>query len=178
MKAVKAHKASIIDHNNATTTTPSSNPTTTTTTTAADSKSNKPTNSESSTTKDTPELHAMSEFDSIFQGYFMGNTIANGGSVMDTLYRVPSTLSRLNRTHVHAIEKALEKEQKYRKETLRVCERYADMEIFIRGDICRKKTRIFNQQKHYTKKTMYAEDISGIVSKGLQLINIITIMIL
>ncbi len=36
------------------------------------------------------------------------------------------------------------------------------MELFIRNEMRVKKTRIFNQQKHYTKRSMYNDEVNGI----------------
>ena len=96
----------------------------------------------------------------------MANSITNNGSAMDTKFRVPMAISRLNRRSALAIEKAIEKEIAKRKETQRVLEKMADMEVFMRGEICSKKIKIFNQQKHYTKKTMYADDMRIPISKS------------
>ena len=40
------------------------------------------------------------------------------------------------------------------------------MELFMREEICEKKKKIYNQQKHYTKKTMYADDKGQAISKS------------
>ena len=40
------------------------------------------------------------------------------------------------------------------------------MELFIREEICSKKIKIYNQQKHYTKKTMYADDKHQVINKS------------
>jgi hypothetical protein len=108
----------------------------------------------------------LSEFDSIFQGYIMGNSIANGGSIMNTTVLVPSIISRLNRRNNVAIEKVIQKEEKVNKATNRVVEKYADMEQHVRMEICKRKLRIYNQQKHYTKKSMYEEEIYGFSPPG------------
>jgi hypothetical protein len=108
----------------------------------------------------------LSDFDKMYQGFFVGSIVSNGGSVMDTKYRIPTNLSRLNKVRTQPIEKAIEKENRRRKETQRILEKFADMEIFIRGEITTKKIRIYNQQKHYTKKTMYAEDTVGYLNKS------------
>ena len=51
-------------------------------------------------------------------------------------------------------------------ETQRLVEKLADMELFMREEICEKKKKIYNQQKHYTKKTMYADDKGQAISKS------------
>lgn len=101
----------------------------------------------------------LSEFKNIFMGYFMTNEVSNKGCMMDTHIQVPAIISKLNRRSIFPITKVLESENKYRLKANRINEKYADMDMHIRDEISRKKIKMFNQQKHLTKKTIYRKDV-------------------
>lgn len=102
--------------------------------------------------------HELSEYDSIFQGFFVGNGISNCGSVMNTMLQVPTLISRLDKRLTYPITNLLRNELRRQKDLDVKLEQYSDMECHIRDELQKKKIRIYNQQKHYTKKTMYMNE--------------------
>lgn len=107
------------------------------------------------------EEKPLSEFDNAFLGYVMGGSIANGGCYMNTAIQVPSIISRINKRSCYAIFREMNKEVRHNKQSNRLLEKYTDMEHHIRAEMQKKKIKIYRQQKHYSKKTMYQEDMFG-----------------
>jgi hypothetical protein len=103
--------------------------------------------------------YAFSEYENIYQGYFIGNNLANQGSVMNTMKQHPSIISRLDKRKVYPIQQVIAHEYRTNKKSDQIMEHYSDLEHFIRLDIYEKKLRIFKQQKHFAKKMMYEEDV-------------------
>jgi hypothetical protein len=110
--------------------------------------------------------HHFSDFEHIFQGYFLGNNIVNNGSVMDQTIQVPSIIPTAHKRAVYPIARVITKESGIRRRAQIVVEQHADMEQHVRREMTKKKIRIFNQQKHFTKKSMYTEDTYGGLQKG------------
>jgi hypothetical protein len=108
----------------------------------------------------------LSEFNKIFQGYFFANGIANKGCVMSTKLQMPSIISRSDSRATYGITKVLKQEDRLQKTAIHSVEKLNDIEGHIRGEIQKKKYKIFKQQKHFTKKTMYAADLNGGVGYG------------
>lgn len=104
----------------------------------------------------------LSEFNHIYQGYFFGGAIANKGSVMNTRLQMPAIISRLDPRATYGITKVLKREERQLKSANHSVEKFNDIEGHIREEIQKKKIKIFNQQKHFTKKTMYAADVYGL----------------
>lgn len=103
----------------------------------------------------------LSEFDFLYQGFIAAGSICNRGSAMNTHLQVPAIISRLDRrarSHTQRIANQLLKpEERQQKSSDRAVERSTDVELHVRGEMTRKKLRIFNQQKHFAKKVMYSE---------------------
>jgi hypothetical protein len=59
----------------------------------------------------------------------------------------------------------LKYEDKSKKAIRRRTEKYNDMELHIRKEICKKKMKMYAQQKHFTKRAMYEEELSAITEK-------------
>eukprot|EP01032_Pedospumella_encystans_P022867 gene22867-25899_t len=104
----------------------------------------------------------LSEFNMIYQGYFFGGNISNKGCTMNTRIQMPGIISRLDPRATYGITKVLKREERQQKSANHSVERFNDIEGHIRDEIQRKKIKIFNQQKHFTKKTMYAADVYGL----------------
>jgi hypothetical protein len=71
---------------------------------------------------------------------------------------VPRTCSRLNTSDLAPITLMNRKIAKTVKRLQRKIVKFTELELYVRDDIVRKKIRIFRQQRHLTKKTMYNED--------------------
>ena len=102
-----------------------------------------------------------SEFLRIFQGYFLSDNIANGGTVMNLDSQTPSVISRRDKRMLQPIKYVFDANARNVKRLNRQVEKFNDMELYIRGEVTRKKSKIFRQQRHYTKKSMYATDLYG-----------------
>lgn len=97
-----------------------------------------------------------------YQGFFFADFIANGGIVMDTVVQTPYVVARRDKTRTEkllAYKNGLD--AAYKKKN-RANEKHADLERYIRLEMLTKKSRIFKQQRHYLKKTMYFEDRYGL----------------
>jgi len=81
--------------------------------------------------------------------------------VMDMETQIPQVLSRRDRRSLMPISFVFTHVDKNAKKLARKVEKYNDMEHFIRQEIVTKKMKIFRQQKHFTKKSMYAADKWG-----------------
>jgi hypothetical protein len=102
-----------------------------------------------------------STFQYKYQGFFMSDFIANGGILMDTVLQIPLTLSRKDSSRTEDLLNYKSLIERYQKKMTRQYEKFADLEEHIRLEILTKKSRIFRQQRHYLKKTMYYEDRYG-----------------
>ena len=112
--------------------------------------------------EDDPANRELSEFNNIYQGYFIGNGISNRGSRMNTKLQLPGIISRLDIRATYNIIKVLKREERLQKSAQRQIEKFNDIECHIREEIMKKKIKIYNQQKHFTKKTMYKADTTGL----------------
>ncbi len=101
----------------------------------------------------------FSEFDNIYQGFFLGGNISNQGSVMNTMKQIPTIISRLDKRKVLPIQQVINHEYHRKKRSDQSMEKYSDLEHFIRLEIYEKKMKIFKQQKHFSKKMMFDEDV-------------------
>jgi hypothetical protein len=101
----------------------------------------------------------FSLFENIYQGFFLGGNIANQGSIMHTVKQKPTILSRLDRNKIYPIQQVLAHEYRLIKTSNHFLEKYSDLENFIRKDIQGKKLKIYKQQKHFSKKMIYQEDV-------------------
>jgi hypothetical protein len=117
--------------------------------------------------KEKGEIEALdSEFMKIFQGYFMADEITNGGTTMSLDTQRPSVISRRDARRLLPITHVLTQNTKNMKRIQREVEKLNDMEQFIRKEIVQKKMKIFRQQRHFTKKSMYATDTWGSFPKS------------
>ena len=103
----------------------------------------------------------LSEFDEMYQGYFFGGGMSNKGSVMNTRIQLPRFISRFDARACLGIVKVLKTEERRQKNNDRIVDRYNDMEQHIRTEMSKKKTRIYNQQKHFAKKSIYEDEMYG-----------------
>jgi hypothetical protein len=97
-----------------------------------------------------------------YQGYMISDTIENGGIIMDTVLQTPLCLAKRDFTRIGPV-------REYQRQTAvtfarikRLTEKLNDMEKHIRLEMISKKRRVFAQQKHYLKNTMYFDDQYGV----------------
>jgi hypothetical protein len=100
-----------------------------------------------------------SEYLRAYMGYFLGDTVGSGGILTTVDTQVPRILSRLNRHALAPIITMQLRNEKTSRRIRRKVEKFGDMQLAIRAILARKKSRIFRQQRHITKKTMYADDL-------------------
>lgn len=101
----------------------------------------------------------------LYQGIFMANAIMNQGSVLPTTTQVPSIISRIDKRRTYPINQVLKNESRAAKRSEKEMEKLQAIEITMRQSLAEKKRRIFNQQKHFTKKTMYNLDVYEIFNE-------------
>ena len=100
-----------------------------------------------------------SEFKSRYQGYFIANNIASGGVIMDTVEELPLCIAKRDKRAMYPITSFFQKIEKSQKEIRWKIEKMADMEHQIRQEVHHKKTKVFRQQKHFTKKAIYDDEV-------------------
>lgn len=105
--------------------------------------------------------HILSPYGHMFQGFLMANAVMNQGSNMNTIQQIPTIISRIDKRRVYPIAQVLRRETRTQKRAERTLEKLQDMEITIRSAMAVKKARVFHQQKHFTKETMYNLDVYG-----------------
>jgi hypothetical protein len=117
--------------------------------------------------KDTPPVDNRSEFRKAFYGYFIADDVANGGIVVNSETHLTRNTSRRNTQLLAPIINIQKKMKKTVQRLRKKIEKFTFMELYVRNDIMRKKARIFRQQRHLTKKTMYALDKrEGLLQSG------------
>ena len=102
----------------------------------------------------------VQEFKERYQGYFLSNNIASGGIIMDTVGLLPKVVAKRDKRVTYNAYLLLKAMHDRAKTIKRKIEKYTDMEHSIRREMVTKKTRIFKQQKHYTKKAIYMDAIA------------------
>ena len=102
-----------------------------------------------------------SEFMRVYQGYFMSDQISNGGTIMNLDTQTPTVISRRDKRTLKPIQFVFDQNVRNVKKLNRQVEKFNDMEMYVRGEVTRKKSKMFRQQRHYTKKSMYQTDIYG-----------------
>lgn len=113
----------------------------------------------SSAEQSTPDV--LQRFRYAFNGYLFADRIASGGLVMDTDVKVPRSISqRVDHTAkpMEAISKQINRQaQRIRRDR----EKMTFLETKVREEVSAKKHKIFRQQRHLTKKSMYQDDVLG-----------------
>lgn len=104
------------------------------------------------------------EFKYRYQGYILANHIANGGIIQDTVLQVPRVVAKRDHRTCYPINNLFRVMAERAKLIKRKKEKYTDMEATIRREMVTKKTRIFKQQKHYSKKAILLDEVA---EKGL-----------
>ena len=100
------------------------------------------------------------QFKNRYQGYLIANAVATGGIVMDTLVdESPRAVAKRDKRTLYPLISLISKVERSYKECKRNVEKFTDLELNIRQDIDKKKRRVFRQQKHYTKKAIYDDEI-------------------
>lgn len=100
----------------------------------------------------------LSKFRNTFQGFFMANKITSGGIILNNKSEIAEFISLRDKRKCLPIFSVIDRDLQTSKMLRRKVDKYNDMEQNIRAEIFKKKLRIFSQQKHYTKKDMYAQD--------------------
>lgn len=112
-----------------------------------------------------PEKEPESLFKHNYQGYFVSDSLVSGGIIKNNENNIALSIHPRNRRRLLGVFKMLKYENKTKKAIRRRTEKYNDMELHIRKEICKKKMKIYAQQKHFTKREMYAEELSAIGEK-------------
>ena len=108
------------------------------------------------------ERRSGQEFKYRYQGYFICDHIMNGGIQLNTKMQVPYVVSMRDKKGQKSIIKFNMKLEESLRKMKRKNAKMIDLELYMRHEIEIKKARIYRQQKHYTKKSMYEEDIEGL----------------
>ena len=118
---------------------------------------------ESKSTKEPSETTGPppSPFINLYMGYFLSNNVTNGGITMPQETQVPSVVSRRDKRRLQPIQFVLDRDAQNCKKLQRLVEKMQDMEGYIRKEMTEKKMKVFRQQRHFTKKTMYNVDQYG-----------------
>eukprot|EP01041_Mallomonas_annulata_P004693 gene4693-9301_t len=97
----------------------------------------------------TTAIDTLSKFTNVFQG-----------AMVNTESQTLRTVSKLDPI-LDPIKKQNIKNEKRGLRTRRRVNKFIDLENFIRSEMERKKWKMFRQQRHFTKKTMFQEDMEG-----------------
>lgn len=100
--------------------------------TIAEEAEKKETNSQENKPPKRHENYEMSPFGNIFQGFFVSNTLANQGMVMDTVKQLPCIISRSNKRLLYQLTQVLLRELRIAKKNHRNTENLKDIENFLR----------------------------------------------
>jgi hypothetical protein len=108
------------------------------------------------------EQRSGHEFKYRYQGYFVCDHIMNGGIQLNTKMQVPYAVSMRDHKGQRSITKFNTKVIESVRKIKRKNTKMLNLEHYMRHEIETKKVRIYKQQKHYTKKSMYEEDVEGL----------------
>lgn len=97
-----------------------------------------------------------------YQGYMISDSFENGGMIMDTLLQTPLCLAKRDSTRTVPLKEYHEQTTLTFNRIRRLTEKLNDMEQHIRLEMIQKKRRVFAQQRHYLKSTMYFDDQYGL----------------
>lgn len=97
-----------------------------------------------------------------YQGYMISDSFENGGIIMDTLLQTPLCLAKRDITRTGPLKEYQQQTELTFNRIKRLTEKLNDMEQHIRLEMISKKRRVFIQQKHYLKSTMYFDDEYGV----------------
>jgi hypothetical protein len=102
------------------------------------------------------------QFKYAYSGFMIADQISSGGMVMSSEVKVPRSISQRVESVAkplkeisHRVSRALLRQRRYQ-------EKMAFMENTMRVEIMSRKHKIFRQQRHLTKKTMYEDDQAGV----------------
>lgn len=109
-----------------------------------------------------PQHHlSFTKFMNMYQGYFLGNQVTNQGNILQIPTQKPLLFTRSNPRDVAPIKQVMHEEIRSNHYSEQTIDKYMDMEQYIRKEIFLKKRKIYQQQKHYTKKMIYQDDVEG-----------------
>lgn len=97
-----------------------------------------------------------------YQGYFIADEFQNGGIIMDTILQTALVVAKRDFTRTGPLKEYRRQTDRLAFKIRRITEKLNDMERHIRLEMLTKKRRVFQQQKHYLKKTMYFDDEYGV----------------
>ena len=112
-----------------------------------------------------PEKEPESPFKHNYQGYFVSDSLVSGGILKNNETDIALCVHPRNKRRLLHVYRMLKYEDKSKKAIRRRTEKYNDMELHIRKEICKKKMKMYAQQKHFTKRAMYEEELSAITEK-------------
>ena len=108
------------------------------------------------------EKRSGHEFKYRYQGYFLHDNILSRGIQLNTKMQMPYAVSGRDKKGQKSILKFKTKVEESLRKIKRKNLKLMNLEHHMRHEIELKKMRIYRQQKHYTKKSMYEEDMEGI----------------
>lgn len=108
------------------------------------------------------DARPIPDFKKRYQGYFAADNISNGGIMFDTLVQTPYCVAKRDKSRTSVIESFVTKHAQRLMRLQRKNEKFEDLQKHIRLEMSIKKYRIFKQQRHQLKKTMYHEDDYGL----------------
>lgn len=108
------------------------------------------------------DARPIPEFKTRYQGYFAADNISNGGIMFDTIVQTPYCVAKRDKSRTVVVEKFVKRHAQRLMRLQRKNEKFDDLQKHIRLEMGVKKYRIFKQQRHYLKKTMYYEDDYGL----------------
>lgn len=97
-----------------------------------------------------------------YQGYMISDAFENGGMIMDTILQTPFCLAKRDFTRTTPLKEYQTKSSQTFNRIKRLTDKLNDMEQHIRLEMISKKRRVFAQQRHYLKSTMYFDDHYGV----------------
>jgi hypothetical protein len=111
----------------------------------------------------TPSLNEeLQRFKHCYYGYMLADSLTSGGLLMDSDIRVPRCISQRVESVARPLQDIAIQVSRQVARTRREKEKMTFMETRVRSEIAAKKHKVFRQQRHQTKKTMYLDDKAGL----------------
>jgi hypothetical protein len=104
----------------------------------------------------------QNKYKKCYMGFMLADNIMNGGYTMDTIAQIPTVIGRMDKQATLPIAAMMRNILNTTKRIKRKLEKLTDMDNFVRQNMVKRKKSIFRQQRHYTKKTMYVDDMVGL----------------
>lgn len=102
------------------------------------------------------------KFKNAFHGYLVADRIASGGMLLSADSAVPRSVSQRIETVAKPLDAITASLAKGLQRSRRINEKMSYIERSVRADVSSRKHKIFRQQRHLTKKSMYEDDADGL----------------